>query len=87
MNKEDRGNDTIFSTFQGKERMPFRSFFERTPGGKESNLFQTNENLLLRGCVRGRLGLLIGPFVFGNINEFRRISLQSHRRRIRQADS
>ena len=50
-------------TFQGKERMPFKIVL-RTPGGKASNLFQPNDNLLLRGCIRGWPDLLIGPFVF-----------------------
>ncbi len=75
MYKDDGENDTISTTFQGKERTPFSLLFERAPGGEGSNLFQTYENLLLRGCVRGRLGLLIGPFVFWEYNEFRRISL------------
>ena len=66
---------TIQELSKGKNGCPFRSFFERTPGGKVSKLFQTDENLLLRGYIRGRLGLLIEPFVFWEGNESRRISL------------
>ena len=66
-------SDRIKITFPGKERTPYRSFHERTPGGKASKLFQPNGNLLLRGCVRGRPGLLIGPSVFWRKNVFRRL--------------
>lgn len=71
-------SDRLQCTFQGKERTPYSSFYERTPGGKASTLFQPNGNLLLRGCVRGRPGRLIGPFVFWKRNVFRGLPQKSN---------
>ena len=51
------------NTFLGKERIPFRLLIEQPPGVSASNRFQTNDNLLLHGCIRGRLSRKTEPFV------------------------